>query len=526
MLPLLRRSLPVAARLRYSYSPRYVACAQRMLIVDSPSDRITIRTHYDFGHGKKKTPKYEYYTGFALILGTIALFIDFEELGEKVDNGIEAVRKYFRVSSESSVSHSGGREGEEDSDVEETKGKGKGKKKKDKPGFRDRKIIEYENRIRAYSTPDKIFRYFATMRVYNEAGDSEIFMSPQDFLRSITPGTKQPEGYGLDQYKRIDIRDEKVFSGLSEDSIFYKLSSSGLISFSDYIFLLTILSASKRQFEIAFRMFDLNGDGNVDYDEFEKVQTIIRHQTSFGMRHRDHQTTGSIYRGVSSALCNYFFGPKLDKKLTVEKFLNFQRQLQTEILTLEFMRKDPDEQGMIREWDFADLLLTYAGLNDKKKSRMIKRIKKKFKGQSEVSLPPTPLLHIRINFSLEELLAIVQQGISLEDYLQFFHFLSNITEVDTALTFYHIAGASIDEATLKHVARTVAHVDLRDYVIDVIFTLFDENLDGQLSNKEFVSVMKERLHRGLEKPKDTGFVKLINSAWKCAKLKKPVLLDI
>ena len=26
-------------------------------------------------------------------------------------------------------------------------------------------------------------------------------------------------------------------------------------------------------FEIAFKMFDLNGDGNVDYDEFEKVNT-------------------------------------------------------------------------------------------------------------------------------------------------------------------------------------------------------------------------------------------------------------
>ncbi|XP_075548549.1 mitochondrial calcium uptake 1 isoform X4 [Dermacentor variabilis] len=467
MLPLLRRSLPIAARLRYSCSPRYVVDAHRILIVGSSFDRNNIRTHYDFGHKKRKTPMYEYVCCFGVFLGTVCVFVDYEALGEKMEDGIEAVRKYFRVSSESSVSHPGGSDGEEDSDVEETKGKSKGKKKKDKPGFRDRKIIEYENRIRAYSTPDKIFRYFATMRVYNEAGDSEIFMSPQDFLRSITPGTKQPEGYGLDQYKRIDIRtdnasgnsykvsadmDEKVFSGLSKDSIFYKLSSSGLISFSDYIFLLTILSASKHQFEIAFRMFDLNGDGNVDYDEFEKVQTIIRHQTSFGMRHRDHQTTGSIYRGVSSALCNYFFGPKLDKKLTVEKFLNFQRQLQTEILTLE--------------------------------------------------------------------------GISLEDYLQFFHFLSNITEVDTALTFYHIAGASIDEATLKHVARTVAHVDLRDYVIDVIFTLFDENLDGQLSNKEFVSVMKERLHRGLEKPKDTGFVKLINSAWKCAKLKKPVLLDI
>lgn len=486
-------------RLRCCHSPHYVFGTQRILAANTSVERSNLRTYYNFGHKKRKTPAYENAICALLVVLSIAVFIDFEWVADKAGDGVEAVKKYFRVSSESSVSHPSESE-DEDSDVEEAKGKNKGKKKKEKPGFRDRKIIEYENRIRAYSTPDKIFRYFATMRVYNEAGDSEIFMSPQDFLRSITPGTKQPEGFGLDQYKRIDIRDEKAFSGLSEDSIFYKLSSSGLISFSDYIFLLTILSASKRQFEIAFRMFDLNGDGNVDYDEFEKVQTIIRHQTSFGMRHRDHQTTGSIYRGVSSALCNYFFGPKLDKKLTVEKFLNFQRQLQTEILTLEFMRKEPDEQGMIREWDFADLLLTYAGLNDKKKSRMIKRIKKKFKNQSE--------------------------GISLEDYLQFFHFLSNITEVDTALTFYHIAGASIDEATLKHVARTVAHVDLRDYVIDVIFTLFDENMDGQLSNKEFVSVMKERLHRGLEKPKDTGFVKLINSAWKCAKLKKPVLLDI
>lgn len=30
-------------------------------------------------------------------------------------------------------------------------------------------------------------------------------------------------------------------------------------------------------------------------------------------------------------------------------------------------------------------------------------------------------------------------------------------------------------ATLKHVAKTVAHVDLSDHVIDVVFTIFDEN---------------------------------------------------
>lgn len=39
-----------------------------------------------------------------------------------------------------------------------------------------------------------MFRYFATLQVVNSHGDSEIFMTPDDFLRSITPGMKQPDG--------------------------------------------------------------------------------------------------------------------------------------------------------------------------------------------------------------------------------------------------------------------------------------------------------------------------------------------
>ena len=76
------------------------------------------------------------------------------------------------------------------------------KNKTEKVGFRDRKIIDYENRIRSFSTPDKIFRYFASYKVVSHSGThGEICMTPQDFLRSITPGLKQPDGVGLDQYK-------------------------------------------------------------------------------------------------------------------------------------------------------------------------------------------------------------------------------------------------------------------------------------------------------------------------------------
>lgn len=57
-----------------------------------------------------------------------------------------------------------------------------------------------------------------------------------------------------------------------------------------------ILSASRRHFEIAFRMFDLNGDGDVDVEEFEKVTALIRQRTSIGARHREHSVSVNSLR--------------------------------------------------------------------------------------------------------------------------------------------------------------------------------------------------------------------------------------
>lgn len=62
---------------------------------------------------------------------------------------------------------------EEEDDDEDSADKKDNEVKRERIGFRDRKIIDYENRIRAYSTPDKIFRYFAT---YKSTLDSEVKM--------------------------------------------------------------------------------------------------------------------------------------------------------------------------------------------------------------------------------------------------------------------------------------------------------------------------------------------------------------
>ncbi|KTG42753.1 hypothetical protein cypCar_00017401 [Cyprinus carpio] len=388
---------------------------------------------------------------------------------------------------------------ETSSGEEEDEAGTEGKKKKQRVGFRDRKVMEYENRIRAYSTPDKIFRYFATLKIISEHGDAEVYMTPQDFVRSITPNEKQPETgihlvcdgnctsstlfchseKAIPRCEKIS-QDREKFA--DEDSIFYTLGECGLISFSDYIFLTTVLSTPQRNFEIAFKMFDLNGDGEVDLEEFE--------QTSMGMRHRDRSTTGNTLKtgGCSSALTTYFFGADLKGKLTIGSFLEFQRKLQHDVLKLEFERNDPVD-GRITEKQFGGMLLAYSGVQSRKLKQMQKNLKRMFKDA---------------------------QGITFEEVENFFTFLKNVNDVDTALSFYHMAGASIDKATMKQVARTVAKVELSDHVCDVVFALFDCDGNGELSNKEFIAIMKQRLMRGLEKPKDMGFTRLVRAMWKCA----------
>lgn len=58
--------------------------------------------------------------------------------------------------------------------------------------------------------------------------------------------------------------------------------------------------------------------------------------------------------------------------------------------------------------------------------------------------------------------------------------------------------------------KLLKYYDILKYILFFV-------VDGQLSNREFVAVMKNRVLRGLEKSKDTGFVKLIQSLIKCAK---------
>jgi len=56
-----------------------------------------------------------------------------------------------------------------------------------------------------------------------------------------------------------------------------------------------------------------------------------------GQRHKDTRMTGSVIKS-NTVLNEFFFGKSRGDLLTCEKFLDFQKQLQAEVIKMEVIR--------------------------------------------------------------------------------------------------------------------------------------------------------------------------------------------
>ncbi len=66
------------------------------------------------------------------------------------------------------------------------------------------------------------------------------------------------------------------------------------------------------------------------------MKTIFLNMTSTGMRHRDRNTTGNVITDESqTGIMAFFFGEDGKGKLTVDKFVDFKRKLQRQVMRLE-----------------------------------------------------------------------------------------------------------------------------------------------------------------------------------------------
>ncbi|KAL2587865.1 hypothetical protein AAZV13_13G136000 [Glycine max] len=252
-------------------------------------------------------------------------------------------------------------------------------------GYRRRVFFNYEKRIRLQSPPEKVFEYFASVR----SPSGEIFMTPADLMRAIVPVFPPSES---NRVREGFLRGEQVPGELQcEPSQFFMLfdtNNDGLISFAEYIFFVTLLSIPESSVSVAFKMFDIDNNGEIDIQEFKKVMALMRSQNRQGANHRNGRRLGVTASIENGGLVEYFFGKDGNTCLQHERFVQFLRQLHDEILRLEFSHYDYNKKGTISARDFALSLVASADINHINK--LLDRVEELNSDQN--------LRHIRITF--------------------------------------------------------------------------------------------------------------------------------
>ncbi|XP_034302753.2 calcium uptake protein 3, mitochondrial isoform X3 [Magallana gigas] len=295
-----------------------------------------------------------------------------------------------------------------------------------------------------------------------------IYMTPQDFLESVTEEMPRP------RIGRASLADGEVAGWLKRTpnrrygstKLFRNLHDKGLISYTEYLFLLCVLTKSKSGFRIAFNMFDTDGNQIVDKKEFLVLESVFSKKED--APNNEDPLSKSVEPVQDTTLLVHFFGSKGRDVLKYEDFHSFMENLQSEVIELEFLEFS---RGLatISEEDFARILLRYTMLDSSNIEECIKRVRSR-----------TPS----------------EKGVSFEEFRKFCQFLNTLDDFSIAMKMYTYADQAVSKEDFQRAVFVCTGSNLSPHLVDTVFNIFDADGDGHLSYMEFISIMKDRLHRG------------------------------
>ncbi|KAM4547101.1 calcium uptake protein 2, mitochondrial [Fundulus diaphanus] len=313
--------------------------------------------------------------------------------------------------------------------------------------------------------------------------DLEPYMTPRDFLFSI-----MLEQVDRKLQKRVltaqDVNNMLVAASKARpgSDLFRTLGDNGLISYTEYLFLLTILTKPRTGFHIAFKMLDVDGNEQVDKKEFLKLKNIIG-KSKLRLPKDTVEKAAEEGEGVNTTLQAYFFGKKGDHKLQYQEFRRFMEDLQAEVQEMEFLQFSKGMDTMRRE-DFAEWLLHYT--NEEDNDIYWENMRKKIPAG---------------------------QSITFEEFKAFCLFTNNLEDFAFSMKMVTEANRPVGMAQFKRAVKIATGHELSENVLDTVFKLFDLDGDNCLSHKEFMGVMTDRVLRGLKVQHQSG----ISGYWKCVK---------
>ncbi|XP_069387943.1 calcium uptake protein 3, mitochondrial-like isoform X4 [Paralichthys olivaceus] len=314
------------------------------------------------------------------------------------------------------------------------------------------------------SSSENRFRLFSSVEY-----DGQLYMTPLNFIESVTLNEpKSRRAWKSLTKKELDkmLADTPaVWKGSS--NLFRNLRERGVISYTEYLFLLCILTKPHAGFRIAFNMFDADGNEMVDKMEFLVLEEIFRKKKDRKEVSEDVQRLDQkVDEKTETTLLVHFFGRKGKAELKFEDFYKFMDNLQTEVLEIEFLSYS---KGMptISEEDFARILLRFTNVDD-------------VSGYLE-----------NVRHSMPD-----EKGITFDEFRSFFQFLNNLEDFKIAMQMYNFANRSIGQEEFTRAVYVATGIKLTRHLVNTVFKIFDEDHDDKLSHQEFIGVMKDRLHRG------------------------------
>ncbi|XP_051784609.1 calcium uptake protein 3, mitochondrial-like isoform X6 [Erpetoichthys calabaricus] len=330
------------------------------------------------------------------------------------------------------------------------------------------------------SANEQRFRMFSSVEY-----EGQLYMTPQNFIESVTMDEPKSRRHwrslSKQELEQILSDTPPVWKGTS--TLFRNLRDRGIIAYTEYLFLLCILTKPHAGFKIAFNMFDADGNQMVDKREFLVLQEIFRKKNEKGRKgdaeksaQLNMQLYGYQFAPVTSrsdenimidtTLLVHFFGKKGRAELNFDDFYRFMDNLQTEVLEIEFLTYS---KGMttISEEDFARILLRYTNVEN----------------------TSSYLDNVRERIAEEK-------GITFDEFRSFFQFLNNLEDFAIAMQMYNFANRSVGQDEFKRAVYVATGLKLSPHLVNTVFKIFDVDRDDQLSHKEFIGIMKDRLHRG------------------------------
>jgi len=342
------------------------------------------------------------------------------------------------------------------------------------------------------------FREFASVEL-----EGTPYMTPQDFLESVTDDFPRPR-IGRIKLKKEDVEDwlthKTPSRSESGSKMFRKMHNKGLISITEYLFLLCVLTKPRSGFQIAFNMFDMDGNEQVDRNEFLVLERIFStsetgEKIDLWKAKEDgdaEKADGATEIKVqSTSLLVHLFGTDGSEVLSFDDFQKFMENLQTEVLELEFQEFSRGFET-ISEEDFAKILLRYTHLHASDYDVYIQRLRERI--PAEV-------------------------GISFEHFKQFCQFLNNLDDFSIAMRMYTFADQPISQNEFSRAVLVSTGYQLHPHVVNTVFQIFDDDGDGFLSYREFIFVMKNRVQRGFRQVRGSdggweGFTACVRSQLK------------